>query len=187
LKFFVQAVVCVLGASATAWAIAAQQPTFDASWHKHEVNFTYMDFTSNYSCDGLEDKLKLLLRLAGARPDGDVRVPCTSPVGSPQRSSMVLLTFHTLAPAAAADANAATTGLWKDVVWRAGSPRELDAGDCELVDQFARRILPLFTTRNVENRMTCTPHQVNPSGFDLRFTVLASAPISKSGLTDQSR
>jgi hypothetical protein len=187
MKFLVQAVVCVLGVSAVAWAFAAQQPTFDASWHKHEVNFTFTGFTSNYSCDGLEDKLKLLLRLAGAGPDGDVRVPCTSQVGSPQRSSMALLTFRTLAPAAAAGAKAETTGVWKDVAWRAGSPRELDAGDCELVDEFARRILPLFTTRNVENRMTCTPHQVNQSGFDLRFTVLASAPISISGLTDQSR
>jgi hypothetical protein len=179
LKFLVQAVVCVLGVSAAAWAIAAQQPTVDASWHKQELQFTYTGFTTNYTCDGLQGKLKLLLRLAGARPDADVRVPCTSPAGSPQRSSTVLLTLHTLAPAAAADANAATTGVWKDVAWRAGSPRELDAGDCELVDEFSRRILPLFTTRNVENRMTCTPGQVNPSGFDLRFSVLASTDPSR--------
>jgi hypothetical protein len=163
-----------LGVSAAAGTIAAQQPTLDASWHKQELEFTYTGFTSNYTCDGLKNKLKLLLRLAGARPDAEVRVPCTSPVGSPQRSSTVLLTLHALAPAAAADANAATTGVWKDVAWSAGSPRELDPGDCELVDEFARRILPLFTTRNVENRMTCTPRQVNPSGFDLRFSVLAS-------------
>ena len=174
MKFLVQAVVCVLGVSSAALAIAAQQPAVDASWHKQEVQFTYTGFTTNYTCDGLRGKLKLLLRLAGARPDADVRVPCTSPAGSPQRSSTVLLTLHALAPAAAADANAATTGVWKDVAWSAGSPRELDAGDCELIDNFARRILPLFTTRNVENRMSCTPGQVNPSGFDLRFSVLAS-------------
>ena len=174
MKFLVQAMVCVLAAAAAAGASAAQQLPFDASWQKRELNFTYTGFTSNYSCDGLRDKLKLLLRLAGARPDSDVRVPCTSLAGRPQRSSTVLLTFHSLAPAAAAGANATTTGIWKEVAWRAGSPRELDAGDCELVDEFARRILPLFTTRKVENLMTCTPNQVNPSGFDLRFSVFAA-------------
>jgi hypothetical protein len=107
-----------------------------------------MGFTSSYSCGGLEDKFKVLLRLAGARPDGHVRVVCTSAVSEPQRSSTVLLTFHALVPAAAG-VNAATLGVWKDVAWRAGSPRELEAGDCELVDVFARRILPLFTTRVV--------------------------------------
>ena len=180
MKFFVRATVCVLGVSAAAWAFAAQQPTVDASWQKHDVNFTYMGFTSSYSCDGLEHKIKVLLRLAGARPDGNVRVVCTSAVSEPQRSSMVLLTFHTLVPAAAG-AKAAAAGVWKDVAWRAGSPRELEAGDCELVDDFARRILPLFTTRNIGNRMTCTPKNVDPTGFDLGFTVLAAAPISNGG------
>ncbi len=179
MKFLVQAVVCVLAAAAATWANAAQQPTVNATWHMQEARFIYTGFTTNYTCDGLESKLKLLLRLAGARPDAEVRIPCTSPAGSPQRSSTVVLTIYTLSPAAAADAKAATAGVWKDMAWRAGLPRELDAGDCELVDEFARRILPLFTTRSVENGMTCTPGQVNPSGFDLRFSVLAPSDQSR--------
>ncbi len=161
MKFLVQAVVCVLAAAAATWANAAQQPTVNATWHMQEARFIYTGFTTNYTCDGLERQLKLLLRLAGARPDA------------------VVLTIYTLSPAAAADAKAATAGVWKDMAWRAGLPRELDAGDCELVDEFARRILPLFTTRSVENGMTCTPGQVNPSGFDLRFSVLAPSDQSR--------
>jgi hypothetical protein len=183
MKIRVRALICILGVSAAAWTFAAQQATLDASWQKHEIHFTYMGFTSSYSCDGLEHKVKVLLRLAGARTDGNVRVVCTSAVSEPQRSSTVLLAFHALVPAAAG-VNAATLGVWKDVAWRAGSPRDLEAGDCELVDAFARRILPLFTTRNIDNRMTCIPKEVNPTGFDLRFTVLAAAPISKDGLIE---
>src|SRR5258708_4005214 len=37
-------------------------------WQKHEYSFVFMGFTSTYSCDGLADKLKLLLTAAGARP-----------------------------------------------------------------------------------------------------------------------
>ena len=36
-------------------------------WQKHEYSFAFLGFTSTYSCDGLADKLKLLLLAAGAR------------------------------------------------------------------------------------------------------------------------
>lgn len=175
MNIHVRAVVCAVGIAAAAGAYAAQQPMVDASWQRHELDFTYTGFTSKYSCEGLEQKLKLLLKLAGARPDGDVRVVCTSAIGGPQLNSTVLLKFNTLAPVAGD--KAAITAAWKDISWHAGSPRGLEAGDCELVDDFARRILPLFTTRGVENRMTCTPHDVDPAGFDLAFTVLAPASL----------
>ena len=38
------------------------------------------------------------------------------------------------------------------------------AGDCELTEQIKQSILPLFTTRNVEYRSTCVPHQLSPGG-----------------------
>ena len=184
MKLSLWAAACLCGVAAAGLARAAPLANVDANWQKHEINFTYMGITSYYSCDGIESKLRLLLRLAGARPDAKVRVACTSPVGRPQRSSMTLLTFHSLTAvagdAAKSGAPAAVAGIWKDVNWRVGSPRELDAGDCELVEQFAQRILPLFATRNVENHTTCVPHQVDPWGIKLRFTVLAPAPAPKS-------
>ncbi len=184
MKILMRAAACLLGVCTGALACAAPQSAVYATWHKHEINFTYMGFTSYYSCDGIESRLKLLLRLAGARPDAKVRVACTSPVGRPQRSSMTLLSFHSLTAGAGggakSGAQAAVAGVWKEVAWRVGSPRELDAGDCELVEQFAQRILPLFATRNVENHTTCVPHQVDPWGINLRFTVLAPAPAPKS-------
>lgn len=174
------AVVAALAAPA---GIAAAAPVA-ASWQKHDFSFNYMGFTTHYSCDGLDEKLRLLLRRAGARPDVKIRSLCTAPMGGPQRITTAELTFYTLRPAGAGAAVAAgkqtgtsaVSGAWKTVKFRAGAPWEIGGGDCELVEQFAHDILPMFTTRAVDNQMTCVPHQVNALGIDLQFEVLAPLP-----------
>jgi len=68
-------------------------------WQKHEYNFAYMGFTSTYSCDGLADKLKLLLIAAGARKDAKSQPgACASGFGRPDKFARASLTFYTLAP-----------------------------------------------------------------------------------------
>ena len=51
-------------------------------------------------------------------------------------------------------------------------PPELATGDCELVEQFKSGVLPLFTTRHVEERTTCVPHQDSGSVIALKFESL---------------
>ena len=46
------------------------------------------------------------------------------------------------------------------------------AGQCELLEQFIQKIMPLFTTRNVDLRATCVPHQLEPLGTKLQAEVL---------------
>jgi hypothetical protein len=48
------------------------------------------------------------------------------------------------------------------------------AGQCELLEQFNQKILPLFTTRNVDSRTTCVPHQLEPLGTKLQAEVLVT-------------
>jgi hypothetical protein len=123
-------------------------------WQKHEYSFAFMGFTSTYSCDGLADKLKVLLI---ARAD---------------------LTFYTLAPAGSdtsADAKR-VDAVWRPVSFADRSPRELGTGDCELIEQFRNNVLPMFATRNVDARTTCIPHQISGSVISLRFESLAAAP-----------
>jgi hypothetical protein len=45
-------------------------------------------------------------------------------------------------------------------------------GDCELVDIFNNRVLPLFLTRNVQGGVNCIPHQLVGNRIDLRMEVL---------------
>jgi hypothetical protein len=59
------------------------------------------------------------------------------------------------------------------------SPRELGLGDCELVEQFRDKVLPMFTTRDVENRMTCVPNQLSGTVINLKFEVFAGVAVGK--------
>jgi hypothetical protein len=147
-------------------------------WQKHEYSFAFMGFTTTYSCDGLAGKLKTLLIASGARPDAKSRPgACASGFGRPDKFARADLTFYTLAPAGS-DKSAAPTidGVWNPVAVAARKPRDLARGDCELAEQFRSNVLPMFTTRNIENRTTCIPHQESGSVIDLKFESFAAAP-----------
>jgi hypothetical protein len=156
---------------------SAREP---ANWQKHEYSFEFMGFTSTYSCDGLADKLKVLLIAAGARHDVKSQPgACASGFGRPDKFSRASLTFYTLAPAGAntpAPEGKPVEGTWRPVSISDRSPRELSTGDCELIEQFRNTVLPMFTTRNIEDRTTCIPHQESGSVINLRFETFATVP-----------
>jgi hypothetical protein len=148
-------------------------------WQKHQYSFAFLGFTTTYSCDGLASKLKVLLIASGARSDVKARAgACASGFGRPDKFARSELTFYSLAPA---PADKAADGPVIDAQWRAVAladrkPRELGTGDCELVEQFRSNVLPMLTTRNVESRTTCIPHQNSGSVIDLRFESLSLLP-----------
>ena len=155
---------------------SAREP---GNWQKHEYSFTFMGFTSTYSCDGLADKLKLLLITAGARHDVKSRPgACASGFGRPDKFARADLSFYTLAPlgGTAPSDGMPVDGIWRPVAIAQRSPRELQTGDCELVEQFRNNVLPMFSTRSVENHTTCIPHQDSGSVIDLRFESFAAVP-----------
>lgn len=187
-------------------ARAAEPAPVEAVWQQHEMDFTYMGFTSLYSCDGLEDKLKRLLIAAGARRDAKVSARgCELGHSYVARMPRAKLVFHTLvpAPAGAAPAPAAAAptqpppkqlgrdapklrkdppppepavGTWREIEFRSRTPRWLEPGDCELVEQFRREVLPKFTTRDVVGSVRCTPYQQSVLDIRLTFSVLAPLP-----------
>ncbi len=59
-------------------------------------------------------------------------------------------------------------------------PYQLGTGDCELIEQFADKILPLFATRNVDRRITCVPFQQAGSSYDLSFEAFVPAPAAQA-------
>lgn len=154
-------------------------PAEQAVWQKHQYSFAFLGFTSTYSCDGLADKLKILLLAAGARSDVKSQAgACASGFGRPDKFARADLTFYTLAPAANAkpEDGAPVSGTWRPVALAYQKPRELGRGDCELVEQFRSNVLPMFTTRDVANHTTCIPYQESGSVIDLRFDALGPPP-----------
>jgi hypothetical protein len=186
--------VLALAACAPLAALAATDATpVSGLWQKHEYTLDYVGFTATYSCDGLEGKMRLLLRAAGARDDIKIRTSCSNPFQGPSRIAVATVTFYALVPEPAAGAAPAVAGgkppdgkaaapaepgvgAWRTVEFREGRPYWLDAGDCELVEQFDRQIVPLFTTRNHESHMSCVPHEQIVGSIAVRFDTLAPLP-----------
>ena len=148
-------------------------------WQKHEYSFAFMGFTTTYSCDGLADKLKLLLLAAGARHDVKSRAgACASGFGRPDKFARADLTFYTLAPGGGntpPSDGKPVDGSWRSVSFADRSPRELSTGDCELIEQFRSKVLPMFATRALDDRTTCIPHQNSGSVISLRFESFVAA------------
>ena len=86
-------------------------------WQKHEYRFSFVGFTTTYSCDGLADKLKLLLLAAGARKDAKSQpAACARGFGRPDKFASAYLTFYTLSTPGADQAGAGRSS------GRTGSP-----------------------------------------------------------------
>src|SRR5580700_4917002 len=152
-------IVCGFSAAAFAGEVSSTDAG-QGVWQKHEYSFQYLGFTTTYSCDGLASKLRVILLAAGAREDAkSISDGCARGFGTPDRLARARLTFYTLAPVGQADnATPPTNGVWRPVAFADRSPRDIALGDCELIDQFRAQVLPMFTTRNVESRMTCIPN-----------------------------
>ena len=171
---------CSLLLSAAALAQAPPQaspaPPAWAVWTPKELRFVYMGFTSHYSCDGLRDKMRVILLQLGARPDMKLReTPCSGQLGRPSAFPGVTVNMNVLTPFDAAKTNAAETPLpahWKSVQISTDRDPLREAGDCELIEQVKSRVLPLFTARNIEYRSTCIPNQLQVGGTLLKAEVL---------------
>jgi hypothetical protein len=176
-------------ASGSLWAFAAPaaQPGEAAAegvWTAKDMRFEYQGFMSKYSCDGLRDKMRKVLLDLGARPDLQLSTSgCSSPSG-PDPFPGVRIKMNVLQPApdSASGAKDATVAAhWQTIDVTLERDPVAAAGDCELVEQIHQKILPLFSTRNVEYSSACVPHQLSIGGTRLRADVLvadAKAPVA---------
>lgn len=156
------------------------------TWQNHKTELAYMGFTTTYSCDGLRSKLQLLLRQLGARADAKISTfGCDRGFGTPSRFASATLEFATLQPASDAAADngadaAGTAGTWRQVELAPHRPFGLEDGDCELIEQFRDKVLPLFTTRAPQLRTQCVPHQDTGGDFSLQLQVFAPVAAAKA-------
>jgi hypothetical protein len=172
--------IALLLTAATGLVAAADGPagTESGVWQKHDIRFNYVGFTSIYSCDGLADQLKLLLLRSGARSDAKVTAgACAEGFGRPDRMANARLVYYTLSPAPAGAAAAeVVTAQWRAVKFSVDHPREVQEGDCELMEQFRDIVVKkTFSTRKLAAQITCVPHQVAGTRFNLEFEALVPA------------
>lgn len=158
----------------SAWAAPAPNTPLEpagelAVWVPLELTFVYRHSTTEYSCSGLEGRMKSLLLKLGARPDLDVRgYGCTRLTG-PDPLAGVKIRMNVLE---AAGVRPGLGARWKRVDLLADRNLLEAAADCELIEQVAQKIVPLFTVRNIDYNATCQSRNPLPGSTRLRADVL---------------
>ena len=181
------AVSPVWGAAPPSAAPTAGNP-LAAVWKQQHIDFFYKGRTVRYSCEGLRNKVRAMLLDLGARRDlRIVAVGCEDygrlPVNSPNPSLHIDFSAPALPDAAAKPLHdgdlAATDARFVTFVITSDTFRNMGIGDCELVQEFARQILPKLVTRGVKQEIACVPYQQSGSRFWVRGEILKPLPPSE--------
>lgn len=155
----------------TALVLSPATHALEARWDARTARVHYAGFTADYSCEGLRDKLRHLLKAVGAGPDVEIRTrACINGPGDVEPFITADLAFSVPVEAAGGDVSAAWTP-----VTLGGAAGRLDAGDCELLEHFRDQVLPTLPHRIESQNLGCVPGQrlVAPS---LRVSVLVAQP-----------
>ena len=162
--------------STTAAAVpAADAPAASAHelavWVPLQLTFRYTPLTTEYSCSGLEQRVKKLLIELGARPGLEVRgYGCTNLTG-PDPLAGVRIKMNVLE---AAGSRPGIAAHWQRVNLLEDRDLFSAAADCELIEQIAQKIVPLFTVRNVDYHAACPPQSPSPESVRLKADVLVA-------------
>ena len=170
-----------------------------AIWKNQEFAFFYQSQTTFYSCASLEAKLVRLLKVLGAqKPSVKVRsVDCQSgPVRTPRVFVNVTAPVEATAEAIAErdkgkskrelaarvrgekedpEALAPFPAQWKLVSLSRGAV-DLEPGDCELIDELRRKVLPKLAIRIVKDGTHCMPQQLTLGQPQLQVQALVALP-----------
>jgi hypothetical protein len=172
------------------WAAgeAAGDPV-PAVWKEQRLDFSYMGRTARYSCEGLRDKVRSLLLDLGARRDLKVSLLACDESAPLRRGYLgprlnIVFSSPVLPDAAAQPLRtgdlSAVEARYESFTLTSDAFKNYGVGDCELVEEFARQILPKFATKDVKQDITCVPYQASGSRFLVRGEILRAAGSSSA-------
>lgn len=190
----------VLGASdATAEGTAASADPVQAIWKHQEIAFYFQSFTTFYSCTGLEGKLERIMRELGVHARVKVRsADCPSTVARMPRVVMRVVGPVEATPEALAerDKNKSVRELVDRVKGKSDHPLDsleqfpaqwrrvsltrgrldLQPGDCELIEELQKKVLPKLSIRTVKDDVQCSPNQLSLGQPRLEVDALVELP-----------
>jgi hypothetical protein len=179
--------------------VAAADPV-QAIWKHQEIAFYFQSFTTFYSCTSLESKLERIMRELGVHAKVKVRsADCPSSVARMPRVVMRVVSPVAATPEALADRdkNKSVRELAERVrgkkndhpldsleefpaQWRTVSLTrgrlDLQPGDCELIDELQKKVLPKLAVRIVRDDVQCTPNQLTMGQPRLEVEALMEVP-----------
>jgi hypothetical protein len=177
--------------------VAATGMPVPAVWKEHRVEFVYFGRTSRYSCSGLSDKVRAILMMLGARTDPRITAIGCAEFGRPPGPNSLNPSLDVAFAAPALPDPAAkprgpgdlapVDARFEPFTITPDAFRGMSVGDCELVEEFARQILPLLTTRDLRKDITCVPYQLSGSRYDLRGQILRALPPAEASALNKVR
>jgi hypothetical protein len=176
---FAWAAVLVLAASVANAQSAADESVVEAVWKPQRVNFVYRGYSTFYSCRSLQQKLEKILRTVGARgrielrtyscddelPIARFQIALISPVEATQENVEQLTSYDARDELVARVRGEQLAGaedlprfpaMWKTISFARSREMRLEPGDCELVQQLRRHILPRMAVQIVNDRLRCS-------------------------------
>jgi hypothetical protein len=176
-----------LGSALSVSHAADTAPAPASQWVERTLDYTYMGFTTHYTCDGLEDNVRAMLLALGARKS-DLKIEsrgCTH-LDHPEPSPGVFAHFWVLAPLPSDQIDNAGAGQAQPAHWQTVDLVRLEGPDwksdqCELLEQMKQKALPLFTSRNLNFHSSCFPHSASVG--EIQFTVEVLRPTTAMGTT----
>ncbi|MBM0108463.1 hypothetical protein JM946_27340 [Steroidobacter sp. S1-65] len=170
-----------------------------AIWKHQEITFHFQSFRIFYTCTGLESKVENIMRALGVHAEVRVRsADCPSSIARMPRVVMRVVSPVEATPEALAerDKNKSVRELVERVrgksdhrfdsleqfpaEWRQLSLSRgrlnLQEGDCELVEQIRKKVLPKLAVRVVKDDVLCNPHQATLGQPRLEVEALMEMP-----------
>jgi hypothetical protein len=152
----------------------------EAVWKPQRIDFVYRGYSTLYSCSGLQSKLEKILTTVGARGGIELRayscddqlstarfqIVLASPVEATHENLTALTTYDAQDELvarvrgerlASAEDLPRFQAVWKTISFARSREMRLDPGDCELVEQLRRHILPRMSVQIVSDRVQCSP------------------------------
>jgi hypothetical protein len=175
---FAGAAILLLATVASAQS-RADETVVDAVWKPQRMNFVYRGYSTLYTCSGLQQKLRRILRTVGARGRLELRayscddslatarfqIALTSPVEATPENVDQLTAYDSRAELVArvrGDQLASAEDLerfpavWKTISFARSREMKLAPGDCELVQQLRQHILPRMSVQIVNDQVRCS-------------------------------
>ena len=172
-----------------------------AGWKTEEIRYSYTGFTTAYSCDAAEDRLKAILRTLGAHEQTRVSAQGCD-FSRPSRNFFINITTAVPVPLADNKVDSAQPATrtskeellkrlgvaskvldetfpaeWKTIELSRDRKLNLQPGDCELMEGLRDHVLPKLSVKIVTDRVNCVPRQLTYQTPEL--TVSALVPMAK--------
>ena len=176
---FARAAILVLAVGVANAQSPADESVVEAVWKPQRMNFVYRGYSTLYSCRSLQQKLEKILTTVGARGGIELRayscddtlaiarfqIALTSPVEATPENVEQLTTYDARdelvarvrgEQLASAEDLPRFPAVWKTISFARRRDMRLAPGDCELVLQLRRHILPRMAVQIVRDQVHCS-------------------------------